>query len=268
MMIKTQNSLLTYSSAFFILLWFLILFPKFFWVFTFIIVFTAAFIANHFIEVKLQERQSFYYLVLPIFYALGLCTFIVSSGRFLQILSIIGGSLLFYLLVQALVIFKNSRSVVAQGVKNLLTSGSILTVFFMSVFTIGLSLHYKFPFFISLILLGISTVILSSFLFWHHHISSSRSIIFSLTLGFLAAEIAYIMRFWNITYPFYNLKITTGIWGVPLIALLVLIIYYFFWGISFHYLEEDLNRKHIIEYLLITAVTLGFILSTAKWVIG
>lgn len=146
--------------------------------------------------------------------------------------------------------------------KNLITLAAILGVFFSigSVLSWTLVSSAQTAQAAVFLVTFVSSFVISEFLFEVH--GFERSLLYSLALSFTMSQIIWISSFWLVSYP-QSAKVTNV--GVPLPAIVGAVYYYLFWGISHHRLENNLTRRVVWEYILISLLFIGIIVLTAKW---
>jgi len=111
-----------------------------------------------------------------------------------------------------------------------------------------------------LVIAFVSIFLISEFMFEVHGFESS--VLYSLSLSFIIAQIVWLSSFWLISYPASEKAVSTG---VPLPAVVGTVYFYLFWGISHHRLEGTLTRKVLGEYVLISVFFLLILFLTAQW---
>jgi hypothetical protein len=111
-----------------------------------------------------------------------------------------------------------------------------------------------------IVLTFFSVFIICEFLFEAQGIE--KSLLYSLVLSFVISQLVWISSFWLISYP-QSERIT--VIGVPLPAILGTVIFYLFWGLSQHRLEEKLTRRVLWEYIFISSTFILILFLTAKW---
>lgn len=105
-----------------------------------------------------------------------------------------------------------------------------------------------------------SVFVISEFLFEVQ--GFEKSVLYSLSLAFILAQIVWVSSFWLINYP-YSEKVSNI--GVPLPAILSSVVFYLFWGISHHRIEGTLSKRVLWEYILISSVFVIILFATARW---
>lgn len=146
--------------------------------------------------------------------------------------------------------------------RNLISLAAIMGVFFSvsSVLRWVLATDNQVTQVAIILVTFLSVFIISEFLFEVQ--GFERSLLYSLAISFVLSQVVYISSFWLISYP-QSARVTNI--GVPLPAIVAAVMFYLFWGISHHRLEETLTRRIIWEYILIAMLFVTILISTAKW---
>lgn len=255
------------AAVIFFELWFLLIIPDLFWYFLIVLVLTLILGLKIYCRISTKELKSnAHFFILPTFFILGVAFFTLTSlNRVFQAFFITGASLLVYFLAKAINFTKERGDLVLLSIRNFFFSITFLTVFLISVILINLQFFLGIGLPFVLVSLFIVIFLLTFSLVLQIKILSVESLIYITIICFIFIEVILATSFWNINYPPNVFKSSLGIWGIPLSALIGVIIYYFLWGLSFHKLKRTLTKRIILEYSIISGVILLILLLTSRW---
>lgn len=151
--------------------------------------------------------------------------------------------------------------------RNVLTILSMVTIFFCSVLIFNFYSYWEAgPLVLALlhfiVIYGINHFLLKQMLVAPNLYSSLYNFIISLVV----AETAFVLNYWSVNYPGYNPNKLFAHLGVPVGSMMVLIVYYCLWGLTYYLIEGRLTKKVMYEYLLISFIAFVFVLLTTRWI--
>jgi uncharacterized PurR-regulated membrane protein YhhQ (DUF165 family) len=97
----------------------------------------------------------------------------------------------------------------------------------------------------------IVTTLVSFQYFWLINDDKKNVLNFSLVLGFVMAEIVWVLNFWPFGY------LTTGV--------ITLIFYYVFWDLVQCHFLNNLSKKRVVANMIIFALMVTMVLSSTRW---
>ncbi len=262
-----KNKAFILSSVIFFELWLLLIIPTLFWYLIIVLVLTLILGLKFYCQLNWRKSpECVHFLILPTFFISGSAFFIFTSlNRVFQAFFITGISVVIYFLARTIDFTKERKKPMLLSTRNFFFSITFFTVFLISVILINLQFFLSIG--LPLVLVSLFTIIflLTFSLVWQNRMLSVESLIYITAISFIEVEIVLATSFWNINYPPNVFKSSFGIWGIPLVALIITVIYYFLWGLSFHKLKGSLTKSIILEYSIISGVILLILLFTSKW---
>ena len=215
----------------------------------FIFAFIAA-VSFYFYQVALKMSRRVSMTPIPILFTastFGLLYFVQSEkqGHLLMIL----GALAYYFMHLALYRLRSYfKDKTAHGI---IAAASVATIFLFYAVSFGIYLNFN----ISLWILMTSLMLVSTVVSFQHFllINESKKIVlnYSLVLGFVMAEIVWILNFWPFGY------LTTGV--------ITLIFYYVFWDLATCNFLGELSKKRVIANMVFFGVLIAIVLSSTRW---
>lgn len=138
---------------------------------------------------------------------------------------------------------KTSRGIVAAG--------SVATIFLFYATSYGIYLNFAISLWVLMLVLMIVTMMLSFQYFWLINDDKKNVLNYSLILGFVMAEIVWILNFWPFGY------LTTGV--------ITLIFYYVFWDLTQCHFQGDLSKKRVVSNMVFFGLLVALVLSSTRW---
>jgi hypothetical protein len=139
-----------------------------------------------------------------------------------------------------------------QTAKGLIAASATATIFFFYTTVYGIYLNFLVPLWVLMILFLLATVFVSYQYFFIIK-EKSRKLIwtYSLILGMIMAEIAWVINFWPFGY------LTAGV--------ISLIFYYILWDLAQSYFLNLLSRKRVVANMIFFTFLIGLILASSRW---
>lgn len=135
--------------------------------------------------------------------------------------------------------------------KGIVAAGSVSTIFLFYAVAYGVYLNFA----ISLWILMMSLMAVTFFVTYQYLllINENKKIVlnYSMVLGFVMAEIVWILNFWPFGY------LTTGV--------ISLIFYYVFWDIIQRHFLDELSKRRVIANMLIFGLLITLVLTSTRW---
>lgn len=216
-------------------------------------------------EIKFNKnllKENLLYVLMLLIYFLSAVVFLaVVKNLFVQ--AIILG-LYFYL---NFIFIDNIKKIKDGKLEHAITSRNIinmicLLIIFLSVTDIiNIYIFYKIPVFLYLAAAFLLTWIVTYFLFSEYGILKKGSESYIFLASLLVVQILLSGNFWLVDYP----RSKTNELGIPLMAILVLIFYYSYWGIVNHKLTNTLTKKVLTEYIMISVLIVSILFLTTRW---
>lgn len=254
-----DKKLFLLPSLFFFFLWSFLIFPSYFWVLLALLIFSLVLGIKLIYQFNLKDFKLFF---LPL--ALGLggpFFFLLIPNRIFQALFSLLLAVVLFFLLETLEKIKENPVLVFQSTRNLLWAISFLAAFLDVLFL------YNLRTFLPLSLIMVFNFLLflcfNYILFWLENNISALTWLYNFIISFILTQILWIADFWNVFWQKENFQ--TLNYGIPLSALIVIIFYYCFWGLTFHHFSKDLNKKIVLEYLILSTVIILSLLITTRW---
>lgn len=162
---------------------------------------------------------------------------------------IILGSLIYYL--SLLGIFRLKIAPQDQTARGMIAASVATALFFFYSAVYGIYLNFSIPLWVlMLIFLAVTTLVSYEYF---SIINSNKKAVqnYSLILGMLMAEVAWMINFWPFGY------LTTGV--------ITLILYYVFWDLTQSHFLNTLSQKRLVANLVFFSLIIGLILTTSRW---
>lgn len=138
-----------------------------------------------------------------------------------------------------------------QTAQGLIAAGLMATYFIFLCSFYGFYLNFSIYLWLLMTLFFAITAGISYAYFFILHPDQADLLTFSLIIGMVMAEIAWIITFWPFGY------LTTGA--------VVLIFYFLFWDLTQRHFTNNLSQKSLIMNLALFTAVAAVILSTARW---
>jgi hypothetical protein len=130
-------------------------------------------------------------------------------------------------------------------------AASVGTVFLCYATAIGIYLNFDIPLWAGMVFLMLVTALVSSQYFWIIKPEKKMVINYSLMLGFVMAEVAWVINFWPFGY------LTTGV--------IALIFYYVFWDMVRSHFLGRLSKRRVIGNLAFSFIAVAIVLTSSHW---
>ena len=235
-----------------------------FWIIFFLMLFTVFYGIKRIIEIKGfgEHIKNWHLFTFPILYLTGTIFFLsLLRNLIFQIITIAVFTLSSKFLFSALRKLAAKKEKPLLVSKNFISMIGLLIIFLLLTDITNAVIFWELPVYLLMILVFFAVMAVSYFLYWQYRDVDRNSLIFISLISFVIAEISWASSFWMVTYPSFEI----GSLGVPVFVLVSLIIYYCFWGIAHHKLEESLTKKVLLEYAMISAIIIVIILLTSDW---
>jgi hypothetical protein len=158
-------------------------------------------------------------------------------------------SLLFYLNLLAIWRLQDYKK--DETARGLLAASVMAAIFFFFTSAYGIYLNFQIPLWIFMFLYFAITVILSYRYF--KFVSKDVRLVanYSIALGMIMAEIAWVINFWPFGY------LTTGV--------IVLMLYYVFWDLVQSHFLDMLSKRRVVANLIFFSLLIFLVLITSRW---
>lgn len=236
---------------------------KFWLTFAFMIA-TLIYGVTNILNLKSKEKiiNGLHFFALPIFYFLGVFFFLsLIKVRVLQIVAITLYSVSNVFLLRSIRRIKRSRENPLVVSRNIISLIGLITIFLVETDIVNAMILFKLPIYLGMAAVFTSVWAISYFLYWQYRDIENDSTIFITLISFVMAEIFWAGNFWITSYPTFEI----GTLGVPVLSITSTVVYYCFWGIAHHKLENGLTKKILLEYIMISLLILSIILFTSNW---
>lgn len=185
--------------------------------------------------------------VLFFFASLGLLYFISSPSQ--QKIFIIASSAVYYFLLIAMYRLKSYEK--DQTAIGIMGACSLITLFFLYSALCGIYLNFVFPLGALMAVFLLVTTLVSFQYLWILKKDLRMVWSYSLVLGLIMTEIAWILNFWPFGY------LTTGV--------VALIFYYVFWDLVCKAFKDTLSKKGVFANIVIFSVLASVVLMSSHW---
>lgn len=207
--------------------------------------------------------KNIHFFILPLSYFLGAIYFLsIVETRFIQYPLIIAFTVTNIPLYKGLKKLSTSRGKPLVISRNMISMISLITIFLLLTDIINATIFYKLPVYVMMALGFASVWLVTYFLYWQYRDIEKDSFIYINVISLILMEILWAGSFWITSYPSFEL----GGLGVPVFAIIGLVTFYSFWGIAHHKLEDNLTKKVLLEYIMISGIIIAIILFTTNWI--
>ena len=213
-----------------------------------VVVFFFLFVYFYQIAKRVSQRTSMTPIpLLLVISTLGLLYF-VQSIKQQQLLILLSAAAYYFLHIALyrLRIYKKDQT--ARGI---IAAGSVATIFLFYATAYGIYLNFAISLWILMAMLMLVTVFVSFQYFWLINDDSKNVLNYSLVLGFVMAEIVWVLNFWPFGY------LTTGV--------ISLIFYYVFWDLVQCHFLNALSKRRVITNMFFFGVLIAVVLSSTRW---
>lgn len=135
--------------------------------------------------------------------------------------------------------------------RGIIAAGSVSTIFLFYAASYGVYLNFAISLWILMAILMAVTVCVSFQYFWLINDDKKKVLNYSLILGFVMAEIVWILNFWPFGY------LTTGV--------ISLIFYYVFWDLIQRHFLDELSKRRVVANIFIFGFLAAMVLSSTRW---
>lgn len=185
--------------------------------------------------------------ILLVVSTVGLLYFVQSIKQ--QQLLIILSAIAYYFLHIALYRLRTCET--DKTARGVVSAGSVSTIFLFYATCYGIYLNFAISLWILMMMLMAVTVLVSFQYFWLINDDKKNVLNYSLVLGFIMAEIVWILNFWPFGY------LTTGV--------ISLIFYYVFWDLVQRHFLDELSKRRVIANIVIFGLLTALVLSSTRW---
>ncbi|EKE19768.1 MAG: hypothetical protein ACD_8C00110G0001 [uncultured bacterium] len=174
--------------------------------------------------------------------------YFVQSIKQQQLLILLAGIAYYFLHIALYRLRTCETDKTARGI---ISAGSVSTIFLFYAMSYGIYLNFAIPLWILMGMLMIVTVLVSLQYLWLINNDSKIVLNYSLVLGFVMAEIIWILNFWPFGY------LTTGV--------ISLIFYYVFWDLVQRHFLSELSKRRVVANVIIFGLLTALVLSSTRW---
>jgi hypothetical protein len=155
----------------------------------------------------------------------------------------------YYFIHIALYRLRNYRK--DKTARGIVAAGSVATIFLFYATSYGIYLNFAISLWVLMFILMLVTTLVSFQYFWLINDDKKNVLNFSLVLGFVMAEIVWVLNFWPFGY------LTTGV--------ITLIFYYVFWDLVQCHFLNILSKRRVVVNMLVFALLVAMVLSSTRW---
>jgi hypothetical protein len=222
------------------------IFSQHFWLGALIV----AMLIGYFYRTAKKMSQRAYMTPIPVIFAasaFGLQYFLTSSieKNVLALLS----AVTYYFIHIALYRLRVYRK--DQTARGIIAAGSLSAIFLFYATLFGIYLNFDIPLWILMVVLMLVTTLISFQYFWLVNKDKRLVLNYSLILGLVMAQIAWVMNFWPFGY------LTTGV--------ISLIFYYVFWDLTTSHFSGILSKKRVMINMTFFGLLVMAVLISSRW---
>ncbi len=133
----------------------------------------------------------------------------------------------------------------------IISAGNVAAVFLMYAVAYGIYLNFAISLWFFMAFIFLVTMFLGFQYFWLINENKRIVLNYSLILGFVMAEIVWVLNFWPFGY------LTTSVVG--------LIFYFVFWDIIQRHFLQKLSKRRIVANMVFLGVIVTIVLSSTRW---
>ncbi|MDD5396722.1 MAG: hypothetical protein PHW24_01535 [Candidatus Moranbacteria bacterium] len=185
--------------------------------------------------------------VLLVISTMGLLYFVQSLKQ--EFLLIVLSAVAYYFIHIALYRLRNYRK--DKTARGIVAAGSVATIFLFYATSYGIYLNFAISLWVLMFVLMLVTTLVSFQYFWLINDDKKNVLNFSLVLGFVMAEIVWVLNFWPFGY------LTTGV--------ITLIFYYVFWDLVQCNFLNILSKRRVVANMFVFATLVAMVLSSTRW---
>ncbi|EKE19241.1 MAG: hypothetical protein ACD_9C00073G0002 [uncultured bacterium] len=217
-------------------------------VWIFMVIFFSLLVYFYKVALRISRRASMTPIpVLLVVSTTGLLYFVQSEGQ-KQILILIAASVYYFLHIALYRLRTYDKDKTARAI---VAAGCVAAVFLFYATSYGIYLNFAISLWIPMSIFMLVTVLISLQYFWLINDNKKNVFNYSLVLGFVMAEIVWVLNFWPFGY------LTTGV--------ISLIFYYVFWDIVQRHFLDELTKKRIIANMFVFGFLVALVLSSTRW---
>lgn len=204
----------------------------------------------YFYQVSKKISKNFSMTPVPVFFVIGsfgLLYFIQSHLQQNLFISICTFAYYFiHIALYRLHTYKKDKTAIG-----IISAGNVAAIFLMYAVAFGVYLNFTIPLWFLMAAIMLITMLIGSQYFLLISEDKARVLNFSLILGFIMAEIVWVLNFWPFGY------LTTSVVG--------LIFYFVFWDIIQCHFLEKLSKRRIVANMVFLGVIVTIVLSSTRW---
>lgn len=159
-------------------------------------------------------------------------------------------ALMFYLAM--LGIYRLGDYLKDQTARGMVAASATTTLFFFFTAAYGIYLNFLIPLWVLMVVYLLATTVVSYQYFRTIQMSDARMPwIYSILLGMVMAEFAWVMNFWPFGY------LTTGV--------ITLIFYYVLWDLAQSYFLKLLSKRRVVANMILFSFLTALVLASSRW---
>jgi hypothetical protein len=213
-----------------------------------VIIFFFLFVYFYQIAKRVSQRASMTPIpLLLVISTLGLLYFVQSIKQQQLLISL--SAIAYYFLHIALYRLRTAKK--DQTARATIAAGSVATIFLFYATAYGIYLNFAISLWVLMAMLMLVTVFVSFQYFWLINDDEKNVLNYSLVLGFVMAEIVWVLNFWPFGY------LTTGV--------ISLIFYYVFWDLIQCHFFDTLSKRRVVSNMIIFGMLVALVLSSTRW---
>jgi hypothetical protein len=213
-----------------------------------VIIFLLLFVYFYQIAKRVSQRASMTPIpLLLVISTLGLLYF-VQSIKQEQLLILLSAFAYYFLHIALYRLRSYAKDKTARGI---IAAGSVATIFLFNATAYGIYLNFAISLWILMAMLMSITILVSFQYFWLINDNMKNVLNYSLVLGFVMAEIVWVLNFWPFGY------LTTGV--------ISLIFYYVFWDLVQCHFLDVLSKRRVVMNMFVFGALVALVLSSTRW---
>lgn len=202
------------------------------------------------ISAKKLGKKWIYSIVPPILSSSSIILlYLIDSGIQKQAFIALSSVVYYLLLLGVFRLGSYSKDNTARG---MVVAGVTTALFFLYASAYGIYLNFFIPLWALMLVFLVFTVLICHGYFGILEAKSkNRSWTYSILIGMLMSEIAWVMNFWPFGY------LTAGV--------LTLIFYYVLWDLAQSHFLNLLSKKRVVANMVVLVILIGIVLISSKW---
>lgn len=206
-----------------------------------------------FLYLKKRNSQIFLFLLHSlVFTTIGFLYALILGGGVAVNLFIAGWAIIYFIYLESIFhYFYQTKKVLLVDLKNIISYVNLVSFFFLVTFLINLYIFINFSWWLILILIFVSSLILIISQFKANDLPSNRGLLYSLVVSIMITEIAIVALLLPVS--FY------------VSAVIISILYYLFTSLSVIHVRGELTKEVIIQYIVFTVIVSLIIIITSQW---